>query len=439
LYWGPDGEFTKTVYNHPVTDVPDMRSAPDNRSYTAYAAIANKITQVDKFEFVCFPTVVSDDEESTTSEGNTSAHSSESDGPVQDDNVIKLVHTPEQEYIEENLTDFTTLEDEAMNSPNIIEDDVELPAATPQAELLRYHYRLGHISFFKLKQMAFLGLIPRRLYDIKPPKCAACCFGKAIKRPWRTKSQPGRIHQCSQPGECVSVDQMESSTLGFIGQLKGALTKRRYKAATVFVDHFSDFTFIHLQESMTSQETIKAKQSFEAFARQHGVQIRHYHCDNGRFAENEFLDAVKKSQQTISFCGTNSHHQNGRAEKRIRDLRESARTMLLHAIARWPEAVTTRLWPYALRYAAEVRNRLVDKKDGSSPLERFSSVKVNSNLKDLHTFGCPVYALDSRLAAGNSIPHWHPRARVGLYLGPSPRHARTVGLVLNLQTGLVSP
>jgi hypothetical protein len=50
--------------------------------------------------------------------------------------------------------------------------------------------------------MAFLGLIPRRLYDINPPKCAACCFGKAMKRPWRTKVKPGMIYEYRQePGE----------------------------------------------------------------------------------------------------------------------------------------------------------------------------------------------------------------------------------------------
>ena len=73
LHWGPDGEFTKTVYNNPVTDVPDMKSAPSNRSYTAYAAIASKVTQVEKFELACFPTVVSDDEESATSDDPGSA------------------------------------------------------------------------------------------------------------------------------------------------------------------------------------------------------------------------------------------------------------------------------------------------------------------------------------------------------------------------------
>jgi hypothetical protein len=57
----------------------------------------------------------------------------------------------------------------------------------------------------------------------------------------------------------------------------------------------------------------------------------------------------------------------------------------------------------------------------------------------LHTFGCPVFALQNALAAGHSIPRWNPRSRIGLNLGPSPLHARNVHLVLSLTTGLVSP
>ena len=60
-------------------------------------------------------------------------------------------------------------------------------------------------------------------------------------------------------------------------------------------------------------------------------------------------------------------------------------------------------------------------------------------MKDTHTFGCPVYALQNNLAAGSKIPKWAPRARLGLNLGPSPNHARNISLVLNLNTGLVSP
>ena len=59
-------------------------------------------------------------------------------------------------------------------------------------------------------------------------------------------------------------------------------------------------------------------------------------------------------------------------------------------------------------------------------------------MKHMHTFACPVFALDNALASGKSLPRWSPRARLGLNLGPSPIHARNVYLVLNLITGCVS-
>jgi hypothetical protein len=77
--------------------------------------------------------------------------------------------------------------------------------------------------------------------------------------------------------------------------------------------------------------------------------------------------------------------------------------------------------------------------DGTSRLELFSSIRVGSNMKHVHTFGCPVFTLQNTLASGKSLPRWSPRARLGLNLGPSPVHARNVYLVLNLTTGCVSP
>ncbi len=37
------------------------------------------------------------------------------------------------------------------------------------------------------------------------------------------------------------------------------------------------------------------------------------------------------------------------------------------------------------------------------------------------------------------FPKWKERSKVGIYLGRSPHHASTVPLILNTQTGLVSP
>ena len=62
--------------------------------------------------------------------------------------------------------------------------------------------------------------------------------------------------------QVVSVDQLESSTLGFIAQLKGVLITKHYKYATVFVNHFSRLSFIHLQQVLSSEETVQAKHAF---------------------------------------------------------------------------------------------------------------------------------------------------------------------------------
>jgi hypothetical protein len=60
-------------------------------------------------------------------------------------------------------------------------------------------------------------------------------------------------------------------------------------------------------------------------------------------------------------------------------------------------------------------------------------------MKHHHAFGCPVFALENDLTAGSPIPHWSPRARLGVNLGSSPSHARNVYLILNLHMGCVSP
>ena len=61
----------------------------------------------------------------------------------------------------------------------------------------------------------------------------------------------------------MSIDQLESTTPGLIGQLKGIPTKLRYKVATVFVDHFSRLSFVHLQKTTSADETVLAKEAFE--------------------------------------------------------------------------------------------------------------------------------------------------------------------------------
>ena len=108
-----------------------------------------------------------------------------------------------------------------------------------------------------------------------------------------------------------------------------------------YVDQYSDLTFVYLQKSTNAEETLDAKEAFERYAYQHGVKILHYHADNGRFNENAWIHHLHQQnpQQPQSYSGVGAHHQNGIAEKRIRDLQDCARTILIHSQRRWPGAI----------------------------------------------------------------------------------------------------
>jgi hypothetical protein len=61
-------------------------------------------------------------------------------------------------------------------------------------------------------------------------------------------------------------------------------------------------------------------------------------------------------KQLYLLAGVNAHHQNGMAERQIRKLQDSTRTMIIHANHRWPQCVTANLWPYALKVANATYN-----------------------------------------------------------------------------------
>ena len=156
---------------------------------------------------------------------------------------------------------------------------------------MRLHEQLGHCSFAQLKQMADQG-IPRKLAKVPPPKCPSCLYRKAHRKPWQTHKIDQKIKPTTVPGAVVSIDQLESPVPGFIPIAKGQPTIRKYRGASVFVDHASDFTYVHMHHHLTTDETINAKHAFERLAEQHGVRILHYHCDNRRFADKAFVDDV---------------------------------------------------------------------------------------------------------------------------------------------------
>jgi hypothetical protein len=445
LYWDQRTE-KRTIKLDPSSNVAILRSAPSFNTYHAFVAKIDAIegnvtTPVNTQITQDYAPTVTDDEDSGSEDDDSLTDVTEGNPEKTKGARVPGRKTMPTARRHPDLPNevFGKSDGAIRQLPN---EDVEVQGETAQARMLAWHYRLGHVPFDKIRQMAARGDLPSDLLKCKTPKCAACIYGKFSRRPWRTKApaNKNKVPAATAPGAVVSIDQMISSTPGLIAQMRGFLTRKRYTTTTVFVDHHSGLSFVYLQQSTTAFETVEAKKAFERYAKTYGVTIKHYHADNGIFAAAEFVRAIEESGQSITYCGVNAHHQNGRAEKKIRDLQDQARTMILHAQQRWPTAVTANLWPYAVRMANDISNFAPGIKTGISPLESFSQVAVAPRVKHSHTFGSPMYVLDSQLqTAGQSLPKWNKKARVGMYLGSSPRHSRKVSLVLNLETGHVSP
>jgi hypothetical protein len=221
LTWGR-GKFTKTVTLDKRKNVAIMTTEPGIKKY---AAFASKVTSLEP-TVCCFVATgapqpstaeITDDDESN----HDSGHNSESEESTSDDTFASRAASSESPTTKrtsgstsgvtspsarEGLTKINF-----QTQPNVpglsIEQDT--PLKNDQEELYRLHVRMGHLSFSKLKAMARRGDIPGRLQHTLSPLCAACQYGKATKKPWRTKKKNWEIKRATHPGECVSVDQVE--------------------------------------------------------------------------------------------------------------------------------------------------------------------------------------------------------------------------------------
>ena len=92
---------------------------------------------------------------------------------------------------------------------------------------------------------------------------------------------------------------IEFPQVRFIAHMKGRLTKKKYRYTTVFVDHFSDLNYIYFMYKITSEETKYSMKRFERHTAGFNVRLEHYHCNNGRFADNAFIQHCEGMGQGI--------------------------------------------------------------------------------------------------------------------------------------------
>ena len=167
LHWNKN-KFKKTIKLDGQQNVPVMKSAGGIRNYSAFANLLQSEEEMRKRECVCCR--------------------------------VATVHDKTEVRDEEDLlfpmNDAKQIPDEEENQVIGIDD---------RAELVRWHYRLGHLPYERMKILMKLGHLPKRLLKVKPPRCAGCMFGAMTKRPWtnQPKSKRSTIKVATQPGEIV--------------------------------------------------------------------------------------------------------------------------------------------------------------------------------------------------------------------------------------------
>ena len=161
----------RTIVLDPNTNVASLTSAPGYTKFRVYRSQfdqANYSMPEQEF-FGALPRPPSD------SEGDTVAYSSISDASDQlvPESNLELVETPTKHEIKR------------------VDEDLEVTHNNPQAELLRWHCRLGHLSFKTIRSMAANGILPKRLVDCQVPKCSSCVYGKLHRKPYTHEEHLG--------------------------------------------------------------------------------------------------------------------------------------------------------------------------------------------------------------------------------------------------------
>ena len=320
-----------------------------------------------------------------------------------------------------------------------------------QKEMLKWHYKLGHVGFQNLQWIGregILGAIGKQFGTTKchPPKCEACQMGKQARKhaqgtTIKRKNEGILYKDKTKPGDLVFSDQYVCSQDGRYYNPQGRMnTQQTYKGGTVFFDAASKYIHVTNQVGFGAYETINAKLEFKKEAQGVGIEVKKYCTDNGVYTSREFQGNLNEKGQGIQYCGVGAHHQNGPAENAIKILMNKARTMMFHSALCWPEHTKMCLWPLAVKHAAYLHNNIPNMATGLAPIEVWSSSKSNhTSIINAQPWGCPAYVLEPSLQDGHKIPKWQPRSRRGQYLGVSARHASTVGVIRNLRTNNISP
>eukprot|EP00052_Salpingoeca_macrocollata_P022116 m.191253 g.191253 ORF g.191253 m.191253 type:complete len:1065 (-) comp21721_c0_seq12:767-3961(-) len=267
-------------------------------------------------------------------------------------------------------------------------------ATLTDEDITRMHERGGHLHE---RAMKILGLIPK---GARLPPCEFCAMGKSKKAKVARKAKRERAPK----GTLVHMDILGACSPSLGG----------YRWALVFVEDYSRFISVHLLKSKT--EVLVETQAYLDVMRINGVEL-----GLGTTFQSD-SDSLFKDVEFAAFCRQHGISQrfsppglmacNGRAERAIGTLQDTARTMLIAA------GLDDSFWAVALQHAAFVRNV-----SPSAPLGGKTPYSIinghNFDYSKLRVFGCKaVLHVESARRT-----KWQAKGRQAIYIGRATNSA----------------
>lgn len=267
--------------------------------------------------------------------------------------VVMMAHLTENNLYE---LDVKTIKQE---SCNVVQTDIKV-----------WHERLGHLNVKELQNMCKNGVIPVTLSGNQDFICEACQYGKQARRPFckstRAPTQPGEIVYSDV---CGPIEELSVSGMKYFVLFKDGATSYRH---VYFMKHKSEVFQCFLKYNAI------VKNKFQR-------DLHILHTDNGcEYVNKEFTSYLENKGITHERTAPYTPQQNGRAEREMRSIMETARTML------YAKNISLNMWAEAVNCAIYLLNRNTSSQTGNvTPFELWHGVKPN--LQHIRIFGSIGY------------------------------------------------
>jgi len=311
-------------------------------------------------------------------------------------NDDEQVHEDAESRVENSWNQPIRNQDSESQPPSPPSTSNEVRTGENVDDAILWHNRLCHRAISTLQKA---GIIPK-MVQIVPSWCKSCVEGKQTKLPYRPYE-----HKAKRTLWRVHSDMSGMTT---------PAAEKSYRYFITFVDDLSRYSWVYFTERKDAKSIAEKYQEWRAEAEnKSGNVVSYLQTDEGGEYEKEMAIVLKQSGTTHLTSPPYSHQSNGLAEILNRNLKDSARTMMIYA--NLPNA----FWSKAVKVANEISNMLPHTATGKIPYEVFFDLSAPP-FDRYKIFGYiiePLIEVESRPAQSM----WDKRANRQVYVGTDSR------------------